>query len=274
MAKDQKASSTDDKLPQANPTLGHYILRYTLSASEYQQLYDHARKHLSVAATARAPTPAAFAAATAGSSEPRAAAVRASLRVFALLQTGLTLYDAGTALLARRRRPSSGPSPSARISLFNPLNLRRSGAAALLLLLHRLLYRFLRRLRAALRHPDAAPFRRRHPRAARALTARLAPAIGAGLAGFALRAWPADQLRVTIAIYAATRAAECAYAALDEAGRLPARPRWWGSWLLMPPVFGQLLHAFVFDRDCFPKVCGARAGGRDREQCGMLIAGA
>jgi hypothetical protein len=30
------------------------------------------------------------------------------------------------------------------------------------------------------------------------------------------------------------------------------KPKWWGSWLLMPLASGQLLHAFVFDRDCFP----------------------
>ena len=263
MAKDPDASKADDQASRVDPGLGHYALRYSLSASEYQQLYDRARKRLPAAATARAPTPAAFAAATAGPHEPRTAAVRDSLRVFALLHSGLTLYDAGTALLARRRHPSDGPRPSARVALLDRLNLRRAGAAALLLLLHRLLDRFLRRLRAALRHPDAAPFRRRHPRAWRLLTARLAPAVGAGLAGCALRAWPADPLRVTIAIYAATRAAEAAYAALDAAGRLPARPSWWGSWLLMPPVFGQLLHAFVFDRDCFPKVWQARV---EREQ--------
>ena len=32
------------------------------------------------------------------------------------------------------------------------------------------------------------------------------------------------------------------------------RPWWFGSWMVMPFAFGQLLHAFVFDRDCFPKV--------------------
>ncbi|CAK7263747.1 hypothetical protein SEPCBS119000_000642 [Sporothrix epigloea] len=35
-----------------------------------------------------------------------------------------------------------------------------------------------------------------------------------------------------------------------------ARPWWWGSWLLQPLAFGQLLHAAVFDRDCFPMPYG------------------
>ncbi|CAK7224970.1 hypothetical protein SCUCBS95973_005699 [Sporothrix curviconia] len=35
-----------------------------------------------------------------------------------------------------------------------------------------------------------------------------------------------------------------------------ARPWWWGSWMLQPIAFGQLLHAAVFDRDCFPMPYG------------------
>lgn len=74
-----------------------------------------------------------------------------------------------------------------------------------------------------------------------------------------LAVYPADQLRVTIAIYALSRAAEFAYNLAEEEGwiwRKVERPWWWGSWLLFPITSGQLLHAFVFDRDCFPKVCG------------------
>ena len=73
-----------------------------------------------------------------------------------------------------------------------------------------------------------------------------------------LGVYPADQLRVTIAIYALSRAAEFAYNLAEEEGWVwgkGERPWWWGSWLLMPLASGQLLHAFVFDRDCFPPVC-------------------
>jgi len=82
------------------------------------------------------------------------------------------------------------------------------------------------------------------------LTARLAPALGASLAGFALGVYPGDQLRLTVAIYIATRAAEFAYNALEDDGWFKNRPWWFGSWMLMPPVLGQLFHAFLFDRDC------------------------
>lgn len=30
------------------------------------------------------------------------------------------------------------------------------------------------------------------------------------------------------------------------------RPWWFGSWMLQPFAFGQLLHATMFDRDCSP----------------------
>ena len=73
-----------------------------------------------------------------------------------------------------------------------------------------------------------------------------------------LAVYPSDQLRVTIAIYTLSRAAEFAYNLAEDEGWIwgkTERPWWWGSWLIFPVTCGQLLHAFVFDRDCFPKVC-------------------
>ena len=142
----------------------------------------------------------------------------------------------------------------ARSSVLTSPNLRLSLSLSLILLLHRVLFRFFSRLRTNLLTKDAAPFRRRNPRISRSLTSRLAPAIGASLAGFALGVYPGDQLRITIAIYVATRSLEFAYSALEEDGWFKNKPWWWGSWMLMPLACGQLLHAFVFDRDCFPKV--------------------
>ena len=144
-------------------------------------------------------------------------------------------------------------SKTSRLSIRSP-NLRLSFALSMLLLMHRLLHRFFTQLRANLLTKSAAPFRRRNPRISRALTARVAPAIGAGLAGFALGAYPADQFRLTFAIYLGTRAAEFGYNALEDAGWFKNGPWWFGSWMLIPPVFGQLVHTLVFDRDCFPKV--------------------
>jgi hypothetical protein len=139
--------------------------------------------------------------------------------------------------------------------------LRLSLSLSTILLLHRILFRFFTRLRAHLLTPEARPFRQRNKRTSRTLTSSLAPAVGASLAGFALAVYPNDQLRVTISIYALSRAAEFAYNLAEDEGWIWGkegsrwkRPWWWGSWLLFPFTSGQLLHAFVFDRDTFPKV--------------------
>jgi hypothetical protein len=88
------------------------------------------------------------------------------------------------------------------------------------------------------------------------LTSRIAPAIGSSLAGFFLAVCPGDQLRITIAIYILTKSLEYSYNYLEELGYFQNRPKWFGSWMLMPLACGQLLHAFVFDRDCFPEAYG------------------
>jgi len=85
------------------------------------------------------------------------------------------------------------------------------------------------------------------------------PSFLAGLvAGLALAIHPADTRRVTIAIYFLTRTLEFCYNVLDDKGYLfpRAKPWWFGSWLIFPFACAQLLHAFIFDRDCFPQVCG------------------
>lgn len=83
------------------------------------------------------------------------------------------------------------------------------------------------------------------------------------MAGFALGAYPAEQLRTTVAIYAIFQALGFAWNHVEDAGmvwgrerngRLKKRPWWFGSWMMQPFAFGQLLHAFVFDVDCFPEV--------------------
>ena len=135
-------------------------------------------------------------------------------------------------------------------------NVRLTFSLSSILLFHRLLRRFFIRLRESLLTPEAKPFRRRNPRISRTLTSKFAPAIGSSLAGFFLSAYPGDQLRITIAIYIFTRALEFSYNYLEDLGYFRNRPAWFGSWMLMPVACGQLLHAFVFDRDCFPAAYG------------------
>lgn len=145
---------------------------------------------------------------------------------------------------------------------------------SMILLFHRLLYRFFTRLRATLLAPSSLPFRQRNPLISKTLTFSLAPALGASLSGFWLGLYEKGDLRLTLAIYTASRAAELAWNAAESKGLIWGkftkgqgeggsygwkkgweRPWWWGSWMLMPLACGQLLHAFVFDRDCFPTVC-------------------
>lgn len=89
----------------------------------------------------------------------------------------------------------------------------------------------------------------------KALTSRYAPAVGASLALFGLGICPQNQLRLTAAIWMATRSLEFLFNAIDEKGWLENRPAWFGSWLLMPLSCAQLFHAFIFDREATPKVC-------------------
>merc|ERR1711939_652730 len=122
---------------------------------------------------------------------------------------------------------------------------------ALMLLFHRLLSRFFKRLRASLLEQNADPFRKRNPRVSRILTGQYTPAIGASLAGLCLGVAPSDQLRMTLAIYVLTRSLEFGYNALEEGGMLwkaekdggKGKPWWVGSWMIMPFACGQLLHA-------------------------------
>ncbi|OQN95412.1 hypothetical protein B0A48_18427 [Cryoendolithus antarcticus] len=69
---------------------------------------------------------------------------------------------------------------------------------------------------------------------------------------------PPKPLRMTIAIYVFSRSLEFGYNALEEGRYIwtNGKPKWFGSWLIMPFACGQLLHAFVLDRDCFPESYG------------------
>ncbi|KAL8897574.1 MAG: hypothetical protein Q9207_007146 [Kuettlingeria erythrocarpa] len=237
------------KTSKLDPVLRN-ALRYTISAKEYKTLHEYLITRSPAALRKRAPPPAKVESSSRAGDDANAAAIRASLRVFIASQTGLQIWDLITTRLLARH-PAKART---KISILRSPNLRLSLSLSLILFFHRTLFRFLTRLRSTLLSKDAGPFRRRNPRIARSLTSKLAPAVGASLAGFALGVYPADQLRLTIAIYISTTAAEFAYNALDTEGWFRNKPWWWGSWMLLPLATGQLLHAFVFDRDCFPKV--------------------
>lgn len=193
-----------------------------------------------------------------GADDYNARAVRHSLRVFAATAAGMKLYAlVAEKFMGAKKDPNMKKQPLYKSPVF-----RLSLSLSTILLLYRLLFRFFTRLRLALLDPSAEPFRVRRPTISRALTSMYTPAVGASMAGFALAAYPAEQLRVTIAIYTSFRALEFAWNYVEDAGmvwgrerngRLRKRPWWFGSWMMQPLAFGQLLHAFVFDQECFPK---------------------
>jgi hypothetical protein len=228
-------------------------LRYTISAREYELLHQYLLSR-APAVRKRTPHPNKFDAISQGPDDYSVAAIRASLRLAVATLSGLKAWELVNTKLLRRATATHAPSP--RTPVWKSPNVRLSSSLALILLFHRLLRRFFVRLRQSLLSPDAKSFRRRNPRVARPLTSKLAPAIGSSLAGFFLAVCPGDQLRISVAIYVFTRALEFGYNHLEELGYSRNTPSWFGSWLIMPVACGQLLHAFVFDRDCFPAAYG------------------
>lgn len=177
---------------------------------------------------------------------------RAATRLYVGTNYGLqAIHFLLAQLVARRSKGNAVPR--------KPLiaNTKRFALSiSLTLFLHRFLYRFLHLMRRDLMQDYVRPFRERRPWIWRALTWQLTPAIGAGLSGLALGIYPGDQLRITIAIYVFVRACELAYKSTEAKGYVKRKPRWVGSWMLSALSQGQLLHAFVFDPDCFPATYG------------------
>ncbi|SMY21391.1 unnamed protein product [Zymoseptoria tritici ST99CH_1A5] len=240
-------------------------LRYTISPREYELLHAYLISRAPAKVQKKTPSPPRYEKITASSSEGgdyNTAAVRAALRVFVGLYSVLKGIEVVTGAIAKRRGGAAKTVNAAAVGPPRYKNARVALSFSSILLFHRLLHRFFLRIRSSLQEDNAAPFRRRNPGITKALTSKYTPALGASLAGFLLGLSPSDQMRVTIAIYALSRSLEYGYNALAENGYIwgkdsESRPWWFGSWMLVPFTCGQLLHAFVFDRDCFPEAFGA-----------------
>ncbi|KAK3991527.1 hypothetical protein QBC44DRAFT_50755 [Cladorrhinum sp. PSN332] len=202
-----------------------------------------------------------------GADDYNARAIRHSIRVFLATATSMKLWNVLSArLLAKKNQGNAGAGVANRQPLHKSPTLRLSLSLSTILLMYRILFRFFTRLRLHLLDTSSTPFRARNPRTAGMLTSPYAPAVGASLAGLALGVYPSQQMRVTIAIYMLFRALEFGWNCAEDNGmvwgwdkglhgkpdKMKTRPWWWGSWMLQPFALGQLLHAAVFDRDCFP----------------------
>ncbi|WAO86407.1 Hypothetical protein NCS54_00368000 [Fusarium falciforme] len=237
-------------------------LRYTISAREYASLHKYILSRSRVLRRAT-PNPSRVEKALQppkGSDDYNVRAVRHALRVFVGTFLGMKGWD----VVAKRMKKEESNANAKKKPFYKSPALRLSLSLSTILLLYRLLFRFLTRLRVHLLDPQVEPFRMRNPRTAATLTSPYAPAVGASLAGLALGIYPSEKMRVSIAIYTIFRALEFAYNLCESEGFIWGRsngvkrdrPWWFGSWMLQPLAFGQLLHAAVFDRDCFPKPYG------------------
>ncbi|KAK3292359.1 uncharacterized protein B0H64DRAFT_365211 [Chaetomium fimeti] len=205
---------------------------------------------------------------TRGGDEYNARAVRHSIRVFVATGALMKLWEVVSARVLGKKDTASATTKKQ--PLHKSPTLRLSLSLSTILLMYRILFRFFSRMRAHILDPSAAPFRLRNPKTASTLASPYAPAVGASLAGLALGVYPNRQLRMTVALYTIFRALEFGWNCAEDNGmlwgwekgvngkpdKLRPRPWWWGSWMLQPFAFGQLLHALVFDRDCFPSFWG------------------
>ncbi|KAF5553333.1 hypothetical protein FMEXI_2467 [Fusarium mexicanum] len=255
------ASSSPSSRAVNDPVLRN-TLRYTISAHEYASLHKYILSRSRVLRRAT-PTPNRVEKVLQppkGGDDYNARTVRHALRVFVMTFLGMKGWD----IVAKRMGKEEPSTGGKKKPFYKSPALRLSISLSTILLLYRILFRFFTRLRVHLLDPQVEPFRARNPRTAAMLTSPSAPAIGASFAGLALGIYPAQKMRVTIAIYTIFRALEFAYNFCEADGLIwgrkngvkRERPWWFGSWMLQPFAFGQLLHAAVFDRDCFPKPFG------------------
>ncbi|MCJ1310790.1 hypothetical protein MMC25_004457 [Agyrium rufum] len=240
-------------------------LRFTLTPHEYRILHDYlVRRSPSKFLRRKAPSPSHFDDVSRRRNEYFAASIRNAGRLFLICLAGLEGWEfvkGRIAARARRGRAVTQQTTATRRTPFlSSPSFRLSASVSAILFLHRSLHRFFTRLRANLLTRDALPFRRRNPRISKLLVAKLTAAVVSSLSVFALGMYPGEPLRVTVAIWVVTKALEFAYNAVEMKGILglgkDTRPWWFGSWMLMPFVCGQLLHAAVMERDCFPKSYG------------------
>lgn len=277
MSASPSASSNGGSRSPTRPLdpISRTALRYTISPREYELLHEYLISRAPKRVQERAPAPARFSKLTgettpnnkstkdgSGGLDNNATAMRSALRTFLVVYLGFKSYEAVVEKIAERRGGARKVEQGKVMVRFGTARVALS--YSMILLFHKLLHRFFRRLRASLLEDNAVAFRKRNPRTTSILTSRYTPAVGASLSGFFLGVSPADQLRMTIAIYVFTRSLEFGFNALELGGYLwrtkeeggEGRPWWFGSWMLMPFACGQLLHAFVFDRDCFPAAYG------------------
>ncbi|KAI1618993.1 hypothetical protein EDD37DRAFT_294221 [Exophiala viscosa] len=255
---------------------------YVLNEREYQLLRKYVflvtgkQPNVTTKPTSDDTTTTTTTTTTTDDNKPRnnnAAAFRSASRVFLLTFGSLKGIDLLLARLAQKSTsgstsPSPTPTPTSPFPTSSPHRptpapslvqspLKLALSLSSLLYLHTTLHRILSRLRSHLLHEKVRSIQQRYPNLYAALTSTLTPALGASLSGLALSIYPATQLRIAIGIYTAAHALELGWTSIAHLETIRKyKPSWLGSWVLFALSQGQLFHAFIFDRDCFPESYG------------------
>lgn len=175
------------------------------------------------------------------------AASRAGLRALVVGHTLLTVGEKiGEKVAERRSGVKAVKKVGGAAGWRNNGKFRSSLALAVLIVVHRVLYRFFHRLRTNLSLPQAKEFRQRYPRAAKVFLSPLCPSLMASLSGVALGIAPEGDMRVTAAVYTLVKAAEYWYNRLEELGWFQGRR--WVSTLL--PSAARLDPPYTYTNDC------------------------
>lgn len=242
-------------------------LRYTVSPREYELLHKYLLTQAPTAIERHAPRPKRYDAIAKHDPgrEYNISTVRAALRVFIAVYAGFKGWDfllhrflKTRARFSKGTDGRSGRLPSSPMA--RAVHARVAACFSLMVLFHRLLFRFLTRLRAAILDSPKDGFQARNPRITALLTSIYTPAIGGSLSTLFLGVLPSSTLRKTIAIYILSRGLESSFDFLEYFRYIfPSgqRPSLFGSWLLLPFSFGQMLHTFVYNRECFPSSFGS-----------------
>jgi hypothetical protein len=199
-----------------NDVISRTAVRYSLSEREYELLQKYLISRLPRSVARRVPN---YPTSNGNMKEADTTTLRTTIRIFLSTYLSLRTFDAILPLLTKTPHPPPPPNkkPPFRIA-------RISLSLSLLLLLHRVLYRFLGRLRAALLSPEAKGFRKRNPKTVKVLGARLAPAVGAGLAGATLGIWPGGAGRRAMAVWIVSKAGEGVWRWIEGKGWVGWRP--------------------------------------------------
>ncbi|KAK4054215.1 hypothetical protein OIV83_001241 [Microbotryomycetes sp. JL201] len=217
------------------------LLAYILTRHEYEQL----SKHVEAAADRlgfrplRLPLPSLSQRANAHELSDEAVISRESTRLFALVYAAAGVYEVLVALL-RKKGLATALRAILSTSAMRLASFVASFSAIYRLLLPRLEQALSRTSNKLLRLPALPPF-------AAALFA--SPTMLLETRG---------QRRVTLTLYALTRALHAIVGVSEHKGLTPPEPKWWwGGHLVFAASNAVLLHSFVYDKVAFPSAYGS-----------------